>query len=139
MPALELVRRSLNEPGSSVESARRILLVEDNEVERTGIATILRREGFAVQEAVDGRQALERLQDDRPDLILLDLLLPEVDGWAFLKRVQQEPGMAAVPILIVTAVAVTSSEWARSMGARDLLNKPIDTDELLKKVRRWCP
>src|SRR5438128_5162234 len=115
-----------------------ILLVEDNDVEREGLSAILRREGFSVREATTGDQALERLREQSPSLILLDMLLPDssVDGWALLETIRKDPRWSPLPIIIVTGLNIASLEWSTAMGALDIVKKPIDSQELLAKVRR---
>jgi two-component system response regulator MprA len=116
-----------------------LLLVEDNEVVREGLAVALRRAGYAVALAGNGQEALSALRGGvRPDLILLDMLVPVVDGWRFLEQRRREPALAAVPVVIMTGVGVASAEWAAGLGAAGLLRKPVETEELLREVRRCC-
>src|SRR5438876_930728 len=111
-----------------------ILLVEDNDVEREGLSAILRRKGYSVREAATGDQALASARTERPDVILLDLLLPEgtIDGWAFLDHVRADPRLSDIPVIIVTALTIASFEWSTAHGALDIVKKPIDTRELLR-------
>ena len=76
-----------------------------------------------------------------PSLILLDMLLPDTkfDGWAFLHYIRQNVEWSAIPIIIVTGMSIASSEWSRSLGALDIVKKPLDLDELLAKIRQYCP
>jgi two-component system response regulator MprA len=114
-----------------------LLIVEDNEVVREGLAVVLRRAGYAVVPAANGQEALAALRGGlRPDLILLDMLLPTVDGWRFLDQRRREPALAAIPVVILTGLGVAGPEWASSLGAAGLLRKPVETDELLREVRR---
>jgi CheY-like chemotaxis protein len=112
--------------------------VEDNEVAREELAFVLRREGYAVDVVADGRAALERLRGGpAPGLILLDMMTPRLDGWRFLEQRGTDPALAAVPVVILTALGVASAEWAASLGAAHCLRKPWDTDSLLRTVRRF--
>jgi CheY-like chemotaxis protein len=123
---------SADTPGSGT-----LLIVEDNEVVREGLAVVLRRAGYAVALAANGQEALAALRGGvRPDLILLDMLLPAVDGWRFLEQRRQEPALAAIPVVIMTGLGVAGPEWAASLGAAGLLRKPVATEELLREVRR---
>jgi sigma-B regulation protein RsbU (phosphoserine phosphatase) len=116
-----------------------VLIVEDNEVERVGLATILRREGYAVATAADGASALTLLRAGTdPCLILLDMLLPGKDGWDFLTERKRDPELAAVPVIITTALGVASPEWAHSLGAAACFRKPFQVPALLDEVRRHC-
>jgi CheY-like chemotaxis protein len=121
-------------------SGKTLLIVEDNEVARAGMALILRRAGFTVEAAVDGRAALDRLgTGPPPDLILLDMMMPGLDGWRFLERRRRDAALSAVPVIITTALGIASPEWAASLGAAACLRKPIETEELVQAVRRLLP
>jgi CheY-like chemotaxis protein len=109
----------------------RILVVEDNDICREGLATVLRREGYAVVPLPNGRDALDYLEaGPPPDLILLDMLMPVVDGWHFLGRLPQ----THPPVIVVTATILTR-EWAQTHGCAGFLRKPIEPEELLAEVR----
>jgi CheY-like chemotaxis protein len=114
-----------------------LLLVEDNDVEREGLATILRREGFVISEALNGQQALGKLRTETPNLILLDMLLSKSreDGWWLLGQLRGNACWSGIPILIITGLGVASTEWAQALGAVDVVRKPIQTDLLLEKLR----
>jgi CheY-like chemotaxis protein len=114
-----------------------ILVVEDDEIARTGLCYILLAHGYDVLTAGNGAEALERLRlDPRPDLILLDMILPSFDGWRFLPVWQRDPVLSAIPVVLMTGLAVASDEWAKALGVESLLRKPIDVDTLLDTVRR---
>jgi two-component system, chemotaxis family, chemotaxis protein CheY len=117
--------------------AKTILLVEDNDVIREGLAVVLRSAGYAVQTAVNGTAAMDRLRSGfRPNLILLDMMMRGEDGWSFMIDRHREPSIAAVPVVIVTALGIASEPWAASMGAVGLIRKPIETVELLSEVAK---
>ena len=111
-----------------------LLLVEDNEVEREGLLTILSREGFLVYAAGNGARASEQLCDPAPDLILLDMLMPGADGWHLLRRRRVE--WPAVPVLVLTPLSIPSDAWAGALGAPCWLRKPVSAEELLAQVGR---
>ncbi len=115
-----------------------ILIVEDNTIQREGLATVLRQRGFSVLPAADGQEAMDLLERSDPDLILLDMLIPKEDGdgWWFLKQRRQIPRLASIPVLITTAMTVASKEWANSLGAAELIRKPIDLEPLLETIQR---
>jgi CheY-like chemotaxis protein len=116
-----------------------LLVVEDNEVVREGLAVVLRREGATVALAADGKEALACLRSKPPpDLVLMDMMMPGVDGWAALAETKRDPVLATVPVLIVTGLGVANAEWAASLGAAGFLRKPVETDALLREVRRCC-
>ena len=93
-------------------------MVEDNEVERQGLADFLRRAGFETSEAENGTKALDMLRAGTPDLVLLDMLLPEIDGWRLLKIIRKNPAWVAIPVIIVTGLSIASLEWSLSLRRR---------------------
>ncbi|MBI2950860.1 response regulator [bacterium] len=114
---------------------KKILIVEDVEWNRDLLAQVL-EEAYAIIEAVDGREGLEVAEAERPDLILMDLSLPEMDGWELAARIRQTESIRDVPIIAVTAHAMAGDEErALKAGCNGYLSKPIDEEELLKKVR----
>jgi CheY-like chemotaxis protein len=120
-------------------TAPSVLVVEDDEVGREALALVLRDEGFTVEEAVNGWQAHEQLRSgDRPDLILLDMMMPSLDGWHFLDTLRRDKALCRIPVIIVTALGVSCQMWARSLGAVACFRKPVDFKALLAEVRHWC-
>lgn len=115
-----------------------ILIVEDNTIQREGLAVVLRQQGFSVLLAADGRIALELVDQAVPDLILLDMLIPDndSDGWWFLKHRRQVPSLASVPILITTGLRIASEEWATSLGATGLIRKPCEVEPLVARIQQ---
>lgn len=116
-----------------------ILVAEDDAVTREGLSAILQREGYVVVVAANGQEALDYLDSQpAPKLILLDMLMPVLDGWIFLRELRQLPGCAAIPVVVVTGMTVASSEWTKALGAVALVKKPVDVAFLLNTVRRHC-
>jgi CheY-like chemotaxis protein len=116
-----------------------LLVVEDDDIAREGLAVVLGRAGYEVAQAANGQEALDYLRRaPTPAAILLDMLLPQCDGWYFLAQRQQDPTWAAVPVLITTALGVASKDWAESLGAAGYLHKPFDVETLLHEVERCC-
>ena len=111
-----------------------LLIVEDNYIAREGLATVLRREGYEVLLAANGAEALTFLDSLCPDLILLDMLMPILDGWHVLQQLKVKD-FPPVPIIVVTATGLTR-EWAEDHGCRGFIPKPIVPDDLLIEVRR---
>ena len=98
--------------------ARTVLVVEDNSIEREGLAAILRQEGYDAVVSANGKEALERLRSKpRPDVLLLDMMMSEVDGWQLLRMLRSHPELLAVPVIIVTGLEIANLEWARSLGS----------------------
>ena len=125
----------MNEVGAEAESRMRagtILVVEDEPDIRTLLREILEREGFTVVEECDGREGLRALFECRPDLIILDVTMPGLDGWETLQRVRE---LSAVPVLMLTA-SVSEMEKVRGLraGADDYLTKPFGRQELLARI-----
>ena len=120
-------------------NGKTLLIVEDNDIAREGLAVVLRRVGTEVLMAVNGSEALTRMHaGPLPDVILLDMMLPGMDGWHFLDERAQDPVLAAIPVIITTGLGVSSTEWAVSLGAVGFLRKPIETDALLREINRCC-
>lgn len=118
-----------------------LLIVEDNDVTREGLAIILSRQGYSIRGVATGEQAIEALRAEKPDLMLLDMLLsgPGGDGWAVLNKIRRNPEWRSIPVIIVTGIGIASEEWAVSLGAQAVVHKPIDTDELLLQIKHHCP
>ena len=107
-----------------------LLLVEDDAASSDALAELLRDEGHTVFTAYSGRQALESLEARRPDLILLDLMLPDVNGWEFRRRQLGNPAWASIPVVVVSAVSPGSE-----LSGLPAVRKPVRFDELLHKMR----
>jgi CheY-like chemotaxis protein len=113
----------------------RILLVEDNEMNRDMLSRRLQRKGFDVAIAVDGRQGVEMAKADGYDLILMDMSLPEIDGWEATRQLRAEPATQEVPIIALTAHAMAGDrEKALEAGCDDYDTKPIELPRLLSKM-----
>ncbi len=110
----------------------KVLLVEDNEMNRDMFSRRLERRGYEVVLAEDGDQGLQRAADTRPDLILLDMSLPGVDGWEVARRLKADPATAAISIIALTAHAMAGDrERALQAGCDDYDTKPIELPRLL--------
>jgi CheY-like chemotaxis protein len=113
----------------------RILLVEDNELNRDMLSRRLIRRGYRVDLAADGREGLQMADTSAPDLILLDLSLPEMDGWEVLQLLKRNPKMSRIPVMALTAHAlVTDRTRALEAGFDDYDIKPVEMPRLLKKI-----
>ncbi len=115
----------------------RILLVEDNEMNRDAISRLLERRGFSVITAGDGEEGVRRCREERPDLVLMDLGLPVLDGFEATRRLKADPATRDIPIVALTARALTSDrEAALAAGCHDYDTKPVDLARLVGKIRR---
>src|SRR4051794_19099312 len=113
----------------------RILLVEDNEMNRDMLSRRLERKGFEVVIAVDGGQGVEMAKSSAPDVILMDMSLPVLDGWEATRRVKADDQTKAIPVIALTAHAMAGDEEkAREAGCDDYDTKPIDLPRLLGKI-----
>ena len=114
-----------------------ILLVEDHPDNRVLARKLLERAGFQVVEAVDGRQALEQVAARRPDLVLLDMSLPEVDGWTVARTLRQSPAFKDLLIVALTAHAMDGDrERVLEAGCDEFLTKPISIPTFIPTIRR---
>jgi two-component system cell cycle response regulator DivK len=116
----------------------KILLVEDNEMNRDMLSRRLQRKGYEVVIAVDGGEGLELAHSQSPDLILMDMSLPVLDGWEATRRLKAAPDTAAIPVIALTAHAMaTDRDKAMEAGCDDYDTKPIELPRLLGKIEAW--
>jgi two-component system chemotaxis response regulator CheY len=121
---------SANLQGSNV-----VLVVDDDPDILEALSEILEAEGFEIRRARNGKEALERLEPDPPQLILLDLMMPVMDGWEFAQRMRQRPSVAGIPLIVLSADRNVGSK-ATDIGAVGHLAKPFELNDLLDMVRR---
>ncbi len=113
----------------------KVLLVEDNEMNRDMLGRRLQRKGYEVCIAVDGAEGIAMAQSDVPDIILMDMSLPVVDGWEATRRLKADPRIKAIPIIALTAHAMSGDrEQAIEAGCDDYDTKPIEFSRLLEKI-----
>ena len=117
-----------------------ILLVEDNEMNRDMLSRRLARRGYRVVIAEDGAQGVERARNERPDLILMDMSLPVMDGWEATRKLKASEETQQIPVIALTAHAMASDEEkARNSGCDEFDTKPIDLPRLLEKIQKLLP
>ena len=113
----------------------KILIVADNEENRDSLSRRLQRRGFTVVTAADGRAGLEAAHAEKPDLVLMDMNMPELDGWEATRQLKAAPETGHIPIIALTAHAMSGDrEKALGAGCDDYDTKPIDLERLLTKV-----
>jgi CheY-like chemotaxis protein len=114
----------------------RILLVEDNAMNRDMLMRRLMRKGYEILVAEDGAQAIETAREEHPDLILMDMSLPEIDGWEATRRIKADDATRAIPVIALTAHAM-AGDRARALeaGCDDYEAKPVDFARLIDKIR----
>ncbi len=118
----------------------KILLVEDNELNRDMLERRLLRKGFQVILAANGEESIAKAAQDSPDLILMDLSLPGIDGWEATRRIKADNETAVIPIIALTAHAMTGDrEKALAAGCDDYDSKPVELERLLGKIQRLLP
>ena len=113
----------------------KILIVEDNEMNRDMLSRRLERRGYTTVIAINGVDGVEKARTDTPDLILMDMSLPVIDGWEASQRIKADPATAKIPIIALTAHAMVSDrEKALKAGCNDYDTKPVDLPRLLGKI-----
>jgi two-component system cell cycle response regulator DivK len=115
----------------------KVLLIEDNEMNRDMLSRRLIRRGFQVVLAMDGQQGIDLARSERPDIILMDLGLPVIDGWEATRRVKADDATRGVPVIGLTAHAMTGDrEKAIEAGCDEYDTKPVEFDRLIGKIER---
>jgi two-component system cell cycle response regulator DivK len=119
------------------DAVKKILIVEDVDFNRDLLIQIL-DEDYAVVTADDGAAGVAKAAAERPDLVLMDLSLPVIDGWEATRRIKADPSTASIPVIALTAHAMSGDEEkAKAAGCDDFLTKPVDEDLLFAALRRW--
>ncbi|MES2689219.1 MAG: response regulator [Bacteroidota bacterium] len=119
-------------------SDSKILLVDDDELILKVINRILSKEGYIVQTAANGKEALEFIEKEKYDLLITDLMMPYSNGFEVISRFKQHPNAEGVPIIVISSVGTENAvREGLSIGADDYLRKPIMPDELLIRVKRF--
>lgn len=119
------------------DAAHRILLVEDNEMNRDMLSRRLMRRGFTVLFALDGAQAVEMAEAEQPDLILMDMNLPVMDGWEATRLIKAAPATSGIPVIALTAHAMTGdADHALAAGCDAFETKPIEFGRLTETMDR---
>jgi CheY-like chemotaxis protein len=113
----------------------RILVVEDNEENRDSLSRRLERRGFEVLLAQDGKAGVERARSERPDLVLMDMNMPELDGWEATRQIKAEDGTRGIPVIALTAHAMSGDrERALEAGCADYHTKPVEFAKLMVQI-----
>ncbi len=115
-----------------------VLIVDDDERLRHYVRANLELEGYSVREAASAEAGLEALEDQAPDLILLDVMMPKVDGWEMLRRVRERHGVDSIPVIMFSG-KVDSPEEAEAHGAQGFIGKPFDPQQLIESTKQLVP
>jgi two-component system, cell cycle response regulator DivK len=118
--------------------SKRILVVEDQEDSRRILRDLLKSADYEIMEAVNGEEALTAAATQRPDLILMDIQLPIIDGYEATRRIKADPALRAIPIIVVTSYALSGDESkARAAGCDAYITKPYSPRAILAKIREY--
>jgi twitching motility two-component system response regulator PilH len=116
----------------------KILLVDDSKTELHVLSELLGKKGYQVRTAENGEEALRRLQEDKPDLILMDVVMPGQNGFQLTRAITRDPQFSSVPVIICTSKnQETDRVWGMRQGAKDYVVKPVNPDELLSKIKAF--
>jgi excisionase family DNA binding protein len=127
-------------PGGSTQTGPLILIVDDDERVREYVRVNLEMEGYTVREAGSAEEGLGVLEEVSPDLVLLDVMMPEVDGWEMLRRLQERHGVGAIPVVMFSGkVEDLGVEEATARGAQGFLGKPFDPQQLIEHAKQLLP
>jgi excisionase family DNA binding protein len=127
-------------PGGSMQQGPLVLIVDDDERVREYVRVNLEMEGYTVREAGSAEEGLGVLEEVSPDLILLDVMMPEVDGWEMLRRVQKRHGVGAIPVVMFSGkVNEQSAQEASARGAQGFVGKPFDPQQLIEHAKQLRP
>jgi len=115
---------------------QKILLVDDSKTELHFLSELLTKRGYNVRTAESGEEAMRRLAEDKPDLILMDVVMPGQNGFQLTRTITRDPRFAGVPVIMCTSKnQETDRVWGMRQGARDYITKPVDSDELMAKIK----
>jgi two-component system cell cycle response regulator DivK len=138
--ALSVIRKRSMMDSSKIIPAKRVLLVEDFEDSRFSLSKLLEIEGYEVLEAGDGAQAVDIAINSKPDLILMDLSLPVIDGLSATKQIRENAAMNSVPIIALSAHDLVDFQMkARDAGCTDYVTKPVDFTVLMTVMAKYLP
>jgi two-component system cell cycle response regulator DivK len=128
----------MDNKGIQKSSSQKILVVEDNQDNRELVVKVLKINGYHVIEAVDGEEAIEKTRAENPDLILMDLFIPKIDGYEVTRRLKRDIDLKSIPIIALTAHAMKGDmEVALGAGCDGYIPKPIDVRELPKQIEHF--
>ena len=117
---------------------QKILLVDDSKTELHYMSELLGKSGFSVRTAENGEEAMKRLGEDKPDLILMDVVMPGQNGFQLTRAITRDPHFSTVPVIMCTSKnQETDKVWGMRQGARDYIVKPVDPTELVTKIQAF--
>ena len=114
---------------------KKVLLVDDSKTELHHLSDMLSKRGYAVRTAENGEEAMRRLAEDKPDLILMDVVMPGLNGFQATRAISRDPETKSIPIILCTSKSQeTDKIWGLRQGPRDYIVKPVNREELLAKI-----
>ncbi len=117
---------------------RKILVVDDSKTELYHLSDMLGKRGYHVRTAENGEEAMRRLAEDKPDLILMDIVMPGQNGFQLTRAITRDPRFAGVPVIMCTSKnQETDKVWGMRQGARGYIVKPVVSDELIAKIKAF--
>jgi DNA-binding response OmpR family regulator len=122
-------------PSQAKAQAQRILVVDDIEDNLFLLQSILTEEGYEVDIAQSGKSALAKIEASPPDLVLMDTMMPQMDGYQVTRRIRENKKLPFIPILMITAYDNANIPQGLELGANDFIRKPIDYDELMARIK----
>lgn len=119
-------------------SIKKVLVVDDSKTELMFMTDLLQKNGFAVKTAENAEDAFRRLAEDKPDLILMDVVMPGQNGFQLTRAITRDPRFSGVPVIMCTSKSQeTDKVWGMRQGARDYIVKPVNADELVAKIHAF--
>jgi len=117
---------------------QKILVVDDSKTELHHLSDVLGKKGYSVRTAENGEEAMRRLAEEKPDLILMDVVMPGQNGFQLTRSITRDPRFADVPVIMCTSKnQETDKVWGMRQGARDYIVKPVNAEELLAKIKAF--
>lgn len=117
---------------------QKILVVDDSKTELFHLCDVLGKRGYAVRTAENGEEAMRRLGEEKPDLVLMDVVMPGANGFQLTRTITRDPRFADVPVIMCTSKnQETDKVWGMRQGARDYIVKPVNADELVAKIKAF--
>ena len=117
---------------------QKILVVDDSKTELHHLTDLLGKRGYTVRTAENGDEAMRRLAEDKPDLILMDVVMPGQNGFQLTRSITRDPRFAGVPVIMCTSKnQETDKVWGMRQGARDYIVKPVNADDLVAKIKAF--
>lgn len=122
----------------AIDQSDRILIVDDKEDNLLLMQTLLEAEGYNVELAYNGASALDKIEYSPPSLVLLDVMMPGMDGYEVTRRIRENDSTALIPIVLLTGYREQNDTSLSELGANGIISKPVDLGELMEKVKGFC-